>query len=115
MSAITDEQVAEFLAMCSPSRLSLLLIPVLASHTERDDILERRLALCEFRRTDQPSPDGSPWSIEVIAAPPDPSEWTAFETQDYWETGFCGRCRVKVASYAKLGVCPLCDAIVELT
>lgn len=119
MNSITDKQITEFLASCSPSRLIQILAPVLAAHTKRD-FDGNHLVLCGFFQDNEGgkselNPGEFPWLVSVIAPPPAPQEWINFEEQGYWESGFCDRCHVEIASYAKQGVCPLCSITISLT
>lgn len=116
---MTDQQVTELLASCSPARLIQILAPALAAQTQRDTV-GSRLVLCEFYPDNERSdavraPSEVPWLINLVTTPPTLRKWEAFEGQGYWESGSCDQCQVEIASYAKEGVCPLCRATIELT
>ena len=114
---MTDEQITELLATCSPSRLARIVAPALAAFSESDEFFETRLVLCRFIAENSPVTENLPsWELEwPVAVPPHSEEWTAFEIGGFSEIGVCENCRMEIASYAKEGLCPFCNATVGLT
>jgi hypothetical protein len=112
---LSVDDVASFLRGRTPSQLIKILAPILAEKARDESPLEHRFALCEFTRCADSTLADTAWECAMIGTAPSDEDWSAFESQGYWESGTCGRCGVGVASYAKTALCPLCGKHVHLT